>query len=78
MNHHYTEGTWLISRSLCTHSFRRRGMGFRSQKQYEALQAARQRHDSEGGKEEYKRRAGIEGAIQHLPFPVEGNALQYK
>jgi hypothetical protein len=53
-------------------------MGFRSQKQYEALQAARQRHDSEGGKEEYKRRAGIEGAIQHLPFPVEGNALQYK
>jgi hypothetical protein len=53
-------------------------MGFRSQKQYEALQAARQRHESEGGKEEYKRRAGIEGAIQHLPFPVEGNALQYK
>ena len=38
-------------------------MGFRPQKQYEALQEARQRHKSEAGKQAYKRRAGIEGTI---------------
>jgi transposase len=51
------------ARALCTRSTRRRAIGFRPQKQYEALQQARQRHQSEAGKQLYKRRAGIEGTI---------------
>ncbi len=51
------------ARSLCTRSKRQRAIGFRPQKQYEALQEARQRHASEAGKQLYNRRAGIEGTI---------------
>jgi transposase len=51
------------ARSLCTRSKRRRAMGFRPREQYEALQAARQRLESEAGKQLYNRRAGIEGTI---------------
>ena len=38
-------------------------MGFRPQEQYEALQEARQRLESEEGRQLYNRRAGIEGTI---------------
>ena len=38
-------------------------MGFRPREQYEALQEARQRLESEEGKKLYNRRAGIEGTI---------------
>jgi transposase len=38
-------------------------MGFRPRKQYEALQEARRRIESEEGRQLYKRRAGIEGTI---------------
>jgi len=50
-------------RQLCTRSKRRRGMGFRPREQYEALQEARQRLESEEGGQLYNRRAGIEGTI---------------
>ena len=50
-------------RSLCTRSKRRRAIGFRPREQYEALQQARQRLESEEGKQLYNRRAGIEGTI---------------
>jgi len=50
-------------RSLCTRSTRRRAMGFRPREQYEALQEARRRLESEEGRQLYKRRAGIEGTI---------------
>jgi transposase len=50
-------------RSLCTRSKRRRAMGFRPRKQYEALQEARQRLETEEGRQLYTRRAGIEGTI---------------
>jgi transposase len=50
-------------RSLCTRSKRRRAMGFRPREQYEALQEARQRLESEEGRQLYNRRAGIEGTI---------------
>jgi len=50
-------------RSLCTRSKRRRAMGFRPRKQYEALQEARHRLESEEGRLLYNRRAGIEGTI---------------
>ena len=50
-------------RQLCTRSKRRRGMGFRPREQYEALQEARQRLESEEGRQLYNRRAGIEGTI---------------
>ena len=50
-------------RKLCTRSKRRRGMGFRPREQYEALQEARQRLESEEGRQLYNRRAGIEGTI---------------
>ena len=51
------------ARSLCTRSDRQRGVGFRPREQYEALQKARQRFQSEAGKALYNRRAGIEGTI---------------
>jgi len=38
-------------------------MGFRPRVQYQALQEARQRLESEAGKQLYNRRAGIEGTI---------------
>ena len=38
-------------------------MGFRPREQYEALQEARQRLESEEGRQLYNRRAGIEGTI---------------
>jgi len=47
---------------LCTRAARRI-VGFRPREQYEALQAARQRHASQEGKQLYSRRAGIEGTI---------------
>jgi transposase len=50
-------------RSLCTRSKRRRGIGFRPRQQYEALQEARKRLESEEGRILYNRRAGIEGTI---------------
>ena len=50
-------------RQLCTRSKRRRGMGFRPREQYEALQEARQRLETEEGRQLYNRRAGIEGTI---------------
>ena len=50
-------------RQLCTRSKRRRGMGFRPREQYEALQEARHRLESEEGRLLYNRRAGIEGTI---------------
>lgn len=51
------------SRPLCTRSKRRRAIGFRPREQYEALQKARQRLESEEGRQLYNRRAGIEGTI---------------
>ena len=50
-------------RQLCTLSKRRHGMGFRPRKQYESLQEARQRLETEEGRQLYDRRAGIEGTI---------------
>jgi len=50
-------------RQLCTRSKRRRGMGFRPREQYEALQEARQRLETEEGRQLYNRRAAIEGTI---------------
>mgnify|MGYP001821003696 FL=1 len=50
-------------RQLCTRSKRRRGMGFRPREQYEALKEARQRLETEEGRQLYNRRAGIEGTI---------------
>jgi transposase len=50
-------------RSLCTRSKRRRALGFRPKKQYEALQKARQQLETEEGRQQYNRRAGIEGTI---------------
>ena len=38
-------------------------MGFRPREQYEALQEARQRLETEEGRQLYNRRAGIEGTI---------------
>ena len=51
------------ARHLCTRSSRRREVGFRPKKQFEALQAMRQKYESIEGREEYKKRAGIEGTI---------------
>lgn len=51
------------ARHLCTRSSKRRELGFKPEKQYLALQKARQKIDSEEGRDEYKRRAGIEGTI---------------
>jgi len=51
------------SRPICTRSKRRRAIGFRPREQYEALQKARQRLESEEGRQLYTRRAGIEGTI---------------
>jgi transposase len=50
------------ARELCTRAARR-VVGFRPKEQYEALQAARQRHASAEGRQLYNRRAGIEGTI---------------
>jgi transposase len=50
------------ARDLCTRASRR-VVGFRPRDQYDALQAARQRHASVAGKQLYNRRAGIEGTI---------------
>ena len=50
-------------RSLCTRSKTRRAIGFRPREQYKALQLARQRLESKGGRRLYNRRAGIEGTI---------------
>jgi transposase len=50
-------------RSLCTRSKRRRAIGFRPREQYQALQQARQRLETEEGRQLYNRRAGIEGTI---------------
>jgi transposase len=50
------------ARDLCTRASRR-VVGFRPREQYDALQAARQRHASAAGKQLYNRRAGIEGTI---------------
>ena len=50
------------ARERCTRAVRR-VVGFRPRVQYEALQAARQRHASVEGKQLYCRRAGIEGTI---------------
>jgi len=50
-------------RSICPRSKRRRALGFRPRKQYEALQEARQRIESEEGRQLYNRRAGIEETI---------------
>ena len=50
------------ARDLCTRASRR-AVGFRPREQYDALQAARQRHASVAGKQLYNRRAGIEGTI---------------
>jgi transposase len=50
------------ARDLCTRASRR-VVGFRPREQYDALQAARQRHASVAGKQLYNRRAGIEGTI---------------
>jgi transposase len=50
--------------SLCTRSQRkRRSVTVRPQRQYEALQAARQREKTEEFKVAYARRAGIEGTM---------------
>jgi transposase len=52
------------SRSLCTTTKHlRRTITIRTQEAHEALQAARQRQQSEGYKEGYKKRAGVEGTI---------------
>ncbi len=53
-------------RPLCTRSKRRRAMGFRPRKQYEALQEARQRIESKEGRQLYNRRAGIENTADNL------------
>lgn len=54
------------SRELCCRSMKRyarRSITVRREDQYQALQAARQREDTETFKEEYAKRAGIEGTI---------------
>ncbi len=50
-------------RGQCVSSQRARALTIRTQTHYEALQAARQRQGTEGFKEQYARRAGIEGTI---------------
>jgi transposase len=52
------------SRPLCTTTKHlRRTVTIRTQEAYEALQAARRRQQSEEFKEQYKKRAGVEGTI---------------
>jgi transposase len=52
------------SRSLCTTTKHlRRTITIRTQEAHEALQAARQRQQSEDDKDGYKKRAGVEGTI---------------
>lgn len=51
-------------RSDCTHSKRGvRVVSFKPQAEYEALQVARERQQTEAFKEKYKKRAGVEGTI---------------
>ena len=50
------------AKELCTRS-PMRSVAFLPQAKYEALEQARQTHDSTEGKERYKRRAGIEGTL---------------
>jgi transposase len=52
------------SRALCTTAKHlRRTITIRTRERYEALQAARQREQSEEFKQQYKKRAGVEGTI---------------
>ena len=44
---------------------KRRTVTLRPRKQYEALQAARTREETEGFRQSYAKRAGIEGTISH-------------
>ena len=53
-------------------------MGFRPREQYEALQEARQRLESEAGKQLYNRRAGIEGTISQGVRAFEMRQTRYR
>jgi transposase len=51
-------------RTICTRAQQQgRRVGFPPQAQYEALHAARAWFESEEGKHQYKRRAGVEGTL---------------
>jgi transposase len=65
-------------REQCTRSTTERRLRFRPQAQYEALQAARQRHATEEGRLLYKRRAGIEGTISQAVRAFELRQTRYR
>jgi transposase len=58
--------TLCASRAMCTRSegkYLRRSISVRPEEQYSALRAARERQKTEAFKEDYAKRAGIEGTL---------------
>lgn len=52
-----------LHKTKCTRSQRFRSLNFQPEPQFEALKAARERMMTQQGREEYNRRAGVEGTI---------------
>jgi transposase len=68
------------SRELCTQSdakYPRRRLTIRPKEQYEALQRAREREETADFKEQYARRAGIEGSISRAVRTSEVRRSRY-
>jgi transposase len=68
------------SRELCTQSdarYPRRRLTIRPKEQYEALQAAREREGTADFKEQYARRAGIEGTVSRAVRTCEVRRSKY-
>jgi transposase len=64
-----------LARPLCTRAQQQgRRVGLPPQAQYEALKAAQTWYGSEAGKQDYKRRAGVEGTLSQ---GVRGYGLRY-
>jgi len=68
------------ARTLCVLSKvqRKRQLTFQHQSQQQALQAARKRQETEGFKERYKRRAGIEGTISQAVNTLDLRQARYR
>jgi transposase len=68
-----------LVRSRCTRSkTEARGLTLHPKAQQRALQAARERQDTERFKEDYKRRAGIEGTMSQAAFALGMRRTRYR
>jgi transposase len=68
-----------VVRTQCTKAEKRpRVLKLRTQAQYEALHAARQRQTSEAFKQQYAKRAGVEGTISQDVRSFDGRLARYR